>query len=273
MRTTVPKKLLAFSKANDFRLNVQLKQFIKYKDYLNLISKNHKSLKPKDINFNFINDLKKDFESAQNNIELKSEKIEKEISKNKETIEKIDENIEKYQSSKNESFKQKLLEELENDILKLEKMIEILKEQNQQLRKELELIIEKNQKNIEKNSLEKENINLKEKIESLKNKTQDSKNDFVDKTENIKNSITKSINDDIKFFRNLTMKDIQDKSIDDFKQLKNIDLFKKTNLNLSQIVNYAQDFDDYLIQKVKEQDKQDINKITYKNTNDFEREI
>ena len=267
MKTTITKRLLAFSKANDLRLNIQLKQIIKYKEYLDSIRKNHKSLKSKDSNFDFINDLKKDFESAQN-IELKTEKIENEISKNKENIEKIDENIEKYQSSKDENSKEKLLEELEKDIAKLEKVIEMLKEQNQQLRKELELMIEKNQKNIEKNSLEKENMNLKEKIESLKNKTQDFKNDFVDKTENIKNSVTKSINDDIKFLRNLTMKDIQDKSIDDFKQLKNIDLFKKTNLSLSQIVNYAQDFDDYLIQKVKEQD---INKITYKNTNDFER--
>lgn len=271
MKTTLPKRLLAFSKANDLRLNVQLKQIIKYREFLDSIQKKNKEQKSININLDFINSLKQDFESVQN-IELKTEKIEKEISKNKETIEKIDENIEKYQSSKDENSKEKLLEELEKDIAKLEKVIEILKEQNQQLRKELELIIEKNQKNIEKNSLDKENINLKEKIESLKNKTQDSKNDFVDKTENIKNSITKSINDDIKFLRNLTMKDIQDKSIDDFKQLKNIDLFKKTNLNLSQIVNYAQDFDDYLIQKVKEQDKQDINKITYKNTNDFERE-
>lgn len=270
MKTTLPKKLLAFSKANDLRLNVQLKQFIKYKDYLNLISKNHKSLKSKDINFDFINDLKKDFESAQNNVEFKSEKIEKEISNNKETIERIDNNVQKYQASKDENIKEKLFEELEKDILKLEKAIETLKEQNQQLRKELELIIEKNQKNIEKNSLDKENINLKEKIESLKNKTQDFKNDFVDKTENIKNSVTKSINEDIKFLRNLTMKDIQDKSIDDFKQLKNTNLFKKTNLSLSQIVSYAQDFDDYLIQKVKEQDKV-VNKITY-NTNDFERD-
>ena len=262
MKTTLPKRLLAFSKANNLRLKVQIKQIIKYKDYLDSIRKNHKSLKSKDINFDFIKSLKHDFESTQNNIELKSEKIEKEISKNKETIEKIDENIEKYQSSKDENSKEKLLEELEKDIAKLEKVIEILKEQNQQLRKELELIIEKNQKNIEKNSLDKENINLKEKIESLKNKTQDFKNDFVDKT----------IKNDIEFLKNLTAQEISNKKIDDFKQLKNIDLFKKTNLSLSQIVNYAQDFDDYLIQKVKEQDKKDINKITYKNTNDFERE-
>ena len=143
MKTTITKRLLAFSKANDLRLNIQLKQIIKYKEYLDSIRKNHKSLKSKDSNFDFINDLKKDFESAQN-IELKTEKIENEISKNKENIEKIDENIEKYQSSKDENFKEKLLEELEKDIAKLEKVIEMLKEQNQQLRKELELMIEKN---------------------------------------------------------------------------------------------------------------------------------
>lgn len=179
---TNKKRILAFSKANDLRLNVQLKQIQKYRIFLDSIRKINKSKSTKNINLDFINALKKDFESAQN-LENKSVKIENHLYENKKTIKKIDNNIDKYESSNDKKEKENLFEELERDILKLEKMIEVLRAENQNLRKELELLIEKEQKIVEKNNFEKQNNDLKNKIEALKNKTTESKNDFVNSTQ------------------------------------------------------------------------------------------
>lgn len=175
---------LASLKAVDLRLNVQKKQVLKYKKFLDTVRKNANVQVPKtdydNLNSNVETDLK-----AIPNIYLKSEKIEEEISKNQKTIKKIDYNIEKYLSSDIDiEAKEKLFEQLELDILQLEKAVEILRKENQMLRKELELLIEKKEKESQAQNLKTENQNLKEKIETLKNKTGSSIKDFENKNVN-----------------------------------------------------------------------------------------
>jgi len=195
------KRILSLNKLIDLRLNVQDNQAQKYKDFLSLT----KDRKSKNININsdFFKKLKNDFQNfyEKKNEYEKSEMIENQVLENQKIIQKINGNIEKYKNSKNEIKKEKLFEELEQDILKLSKLIEILKKENQQLRKELELLIEKDQKSVEKNSFEKENKNLQEKIEAIKEKTQNSKNEFVNFSEKTENKITyktKTIDENVK---------------------------------------------------------------------------
>lgn len=215
----------------------------------------------------------------------KLEKIEVEKSKVEEQTEKIEVKIDDLSSNSNlnQSDKEKLFDELEKDILNLKSAVENLKKENLELKKELELILEKEKLISEKSGLEKENQSVKDKIEALKNKTQNTKKEFESDTKNLKTQDknvvekqkeNKSIRDDIKFLRDLSMADIQNKTLDDFaKNIGNLKAFKATQFDLKTIVSYAQDFDDFLQKEVEKAQKMASvkNKITYDNNNTKER--
>ncbi|MFW2610334.1 hypothetical protein [Aliarcobacter butzleri] len=209
----------------------------------------------------------------------KVERIETEKSKVKEETEKIEVKIDDLSSNcnLNQSNKEKLFDELEKDILNLKSVVEKLKKENLELKKELELILEKEKLISEKSGLKKENQSVKDKIEALKNKTQNTKKEFESNTKNLKiqdknvvekQKENKSIRDDIKFLRDLSMKDVEGKTLDYFsKDICNLKAFKATGFDLKSIVNYAQDFDDFLQKEVEKAEKMANvkNKITYDN--------
>lgn len=224
------------------------------------------------LNSNFSQDIFSTQTEKLEIIETEKSKVEKQTEKIEVKIDELSTN-----SNLNQSDKEKLFDELEKDILNLKLTVENLKKENLELKKHLELILEKEKLTAEKSGLEKENKTVKDKIEALKNKTQNTKKEFESNTKNLKNfdknqnkenTKSKTIRDDIKFLRDLSMKDIEGKTLDDFgKNIGNLRAFKDTQFDLKTIVSYAQDFDDFLQKEVEKAQKMANvkNKITYDN--------
>ncbi|MDK2042068.1 hypothetical protein [Aliarcobacter butzleri] len=271
-------------KTGEFLKNEELKK-INEKD-LKIEEKEKKEKKENDDFlqkiYNQSSKLNSSFSQSQDVFSAQAQKVEKiEVEKLKveEKTEKIEVKIGDLStnSNLNQSDKQKLFDELEKDILNLKLVVEKLKKENLDLKKELELILEKEKLNAEKSGLKKENQSVKDKIEALKNKTQNTKKEFESDTKNLKNFDknqekenikSKTIRDDIKFLRDLSMADVQNKTLDNFsKDIGNLKAFKATGFDLKSIVNYAQDFDDFLQKEVEKAEKMANvkNKITYDN--------
>lgn len=159
-------------KQNQIWLSVLEKQAQKYKEFLNSIrTQNKKVEKESEIKVN--PDFLKAQEKVKEEIEskLNEEKplfISKKIEQLKDVGSKIKDKVTDFQTSK--LPKAELFQELESKIKEFEVMIEQLKISNRALKRELELLIEKEQKSTQKNSLEKDNLSLKEKIEAFQNK-------------------------------------------------------------------------------------------------------
>ena len=159
-------------KQNQIWLSVLEKQAQKYKEFLNSIrTQNKKVEKESEIKLN--PDFVKAQEKEKEEIQSKTNKekplfIAKKIQLLKETSSKIKDKVTNFQEAK--ASKDELFKHLEQEITYFEAMIEQLKQENRLLKQELELIIEKEQKSTQKNTLEKENSSLKEKIEAFQNK-------------------------------------------------------------------------------------------------------
>ena len=159
-------------KQNQIWLSVLEKQAQKYKEFLNSIrTQNKKVEKESEIKLN--PDFVKAQEKEKEEIQSKTNKekplfIAKKIQLLKETSSKIKDKVTNFQEAK--ASKDELFKHLEQEITYFEAMIEQLKQENRLLKQELELIIKKEQKSTQKNTLEKENSSLKEKIEAFQNK-------------------------------------------------------------------------------------------------------
>lgn len=166
------KEFLNRVKQNQIWLSVLEKQAQKYKEFLNSIrTQNKKVEKESEIKLN--PDFLKAQEKVKEEIESKTNEekplfISKKIEQLKDVGSKIKDKVTDFQTSK--LPKDELFKELESQIKEFEVMIEQLKISNRALKRELELLIEKEQKSTQKNSLEKDNLSLKEKIEAFQNK-------------------------------------------------------------------------------------------------------
>lgn len=159
-------------KQNQIWFSVLEKQAQKYKEFLDSIrTQNKKVEKESEIKLN--PDFLKAQEKVKEEIQLKSNEekplfISKKIQQLKDVGSKIKDKVTDFQTSK--LPKDELFKELESQIKEFEVMIEQLKISNRALKKELELLIERELKLIQKNTLEKENKTVEEKIENIKNK-------------------------------------------------------------------------------------------------------
>ena len=152
---------------NQIWLSVLEKQAQKYREFLE--SLRFKKQKNEAKNFQFNPDFLKKQEKIKEEIqEDKPSFISGKIEELKNISSKIKDKVSDFQESK--TSKDELFKKLEEEIVQFEAMIEQLKQENRLLKQELQLIIEKEQKSTQKNSLEKENTTLKEKIENMKNK-------------------------------------------------------------------------------------------------------
>lgn len=162
------KQALNSSNQNQIRLSILEKQMLRYKEYLNSIRASRKESEIK-LNPDFLKvqeKVKEEIESKTN--EEKPLFISKKIEQLKDVSSKIRDKVTDFKNTK--VLKDELFKDLEQEIAHLGAMIEQLKQENRLLKQELELIIEKEQKLTQKNSLEKDNLSLKEKIEAFKNK-------------------------------------------------------------------------------------------------------
>ncbi len=166
------KESLNRANQNQIRLTILEKQAQKYRDFLNSIRASKKEVeKESEIKLN--PDFLKAQEKVKEEIESKTNEekplfISKKIEQLKDVSSKIKDKVTDFQNRK--VLKDELFKNLEQEIAHFEAMIEQLKQENLLLKRELELIIEKEQESTQKNSLEKDNFSLKEKIEDFQNK-------------------------------------------------------------------------------------------------------
>ena len=166
------KEFLNRVKQNQIWLSVFKKQAQKYKEFLNSIkTQNKKVEKESEIKLN--PDFVKAQEKVKEEIQSKTNKekplfIVKKIQLLKETSSKIKDKVTDFQETK--ASKDELFKHLEQEIAQFESIILNLTTENRALKRELELLIEKEQKSTQKNSLGKDNLSLKEKIEAFQNK-------------------------------------------------------------------------------------------------------
>ncbi len=166
------KESLNRANQNQIRLTILEKQAQKYRDFLLSIRASRKEVK-KESEIKLNPDFLKVQEKVKEEIESKTNEekplfISKKIEQLKDVGLKIKDKVTDFQTSK--LPKDELFKELESQIKEFEVMIEQLKISNRALKRELELLIEKEQKSTQKNSLEKDNLSLKEKIEVFQNK-------------------------------------------------------------------------------------------------------
>lgn len=166
------KESLNRANQNQIRLTILKKQAQKYRDFLLSIRASRKEVEKESeikLNPDFIKSQEKEKEEIESKLnEEKPLFISKKIEQLKDVSLKIKDKVTDFQTSK--LPKAELFQELESQIKEFEVMIEQLKQENRLLKQELELIIEKEQKSTQKNTLEKENSSLKDKIEAFKNK-------------------------------------------------------------------------------------------------------
>ena len=166
------KKLLNRANQNQIRLTILEKQAQKYRDFLLSIRASRKEVK-KESEIKLNPDFLKVQENVKEEIESKTNEekplfISKKIEQLKDEGLKIKDKVTDFQTGK--LPKDELFKDLESQIKEFEVIIEQLKISNRALKRELELLIEKEQKSTQKNSLEKDNLSLKEKIEAFQNK-------------------------------------------------------------------------------------------------------
>lgn len=157
---------------NQIRLTILEKQAQKYRDFLISIKAPKKEIE-KELEIKLNHDFIKTQQKAKDGIESKTNEekplfISKKIEQLKDVSSKIKDKVTDFQNIK--VLKDELFKNLEQEIAHFDAMIEQLKQENRLLKRELELIIEKEQKSTQKNSLEKDNLSLKEKIEAFQNK-------------------------------------------------------------------------------------------------------
>ncbi len=166
------KEALNRANQNQIRLTILEKQAQKYRNFLSSIRASRKEVKKESeikLNPDFIKVQEKEKEEIQSKTnEEKPLFISKKIEQLKDVGSKIKDKVTDFQTSK--LPKDELFKELESQIKEFEVMIEQLKISNRALKKELELLIERELKLTQKNTLEKENKTVEEKIENIKNK-------------------------------------------------------------------------------------------------------
>lgn len=166
------KELLNSANQNQIRLTILEKQAQKYRDFLLSIRASRKEVKNESeikLNPDFIKSQEKEKEEIQSKLnEEKPLFISKKIEQLKNVSSKIKDKVTDFQETK--ASKDELFKHLEQEIAQFESIILNLTTENRALKRELELLIEKEQKSTQKNSLEKDNLSLKEKIEAFQNK-------------------------------------------------------------------------------------------------------